>query len=41
MSLGQTFIAAAASRLKTGGRLLMVANRQLPYEATLKSLLRT
>ena len=38
MSLGQTFIAAAASRLKIGGRLLMVANRQLPYEATLKGL---
>lgn len=38
VSLGQTFIAAAASRLKTGGRLLMVANRQLPYEATLKGL---
>ncbi|OYR19779.1 class I SAM-dependent methyltransferase [Brucella thiophenivorans] len=38
MTLGQTFIAAAASRLKIGGRLLMVANRQLPYEATLKSL---
>ena len=38
VSLGQTFIAAAASRLKIGGRLLMVANRQLPYEATLKSL---
>jgi len=41
MSLGQTFIAAAASRLKIGGRLLMVANRQLPYEATLKSLFKT
>lgn len=38
VSLGQTFIAAAASRLKIGGRLLMVANRQLPYEATLRSL---
>ena len=38
VSLGQTFIAAAASRLKIGGRLLMVANRQLPYEVTLKSL---
>lgn len=38
MPLGQTFIAAAASRLKVGGRLLMVANRQLPYEATLKSV---
>ncbi|MBA8844637.1 16S rRNA (guanine1207-N2)-methyltransferase [Ochrobactrum sp. RH1CCR137] len=38
VSLGQAFIAAAASRLKTGGRLLMVANRQLPYETTLKGL---
>lgn len=37
VSLGQAFIAAAASRLKTGGRLLMVANRQLPYEVTLKA----
>lgn len=37
-TLGQAFIAAAASRLKIGGRLLMVANRQLPYEATLKGL---
>ncbi|MGU3399369.1 class I SAM-dependent methyltransferase [Brucellaceae bacterium D45D] len=37
VSLGQAFIAAAASRLKTGGRLLMVANRQLPYEAALKA----
>lgn len=41
VSLGQAFIAAAASRLKTGGRLLMVANRQLPYEATLKGLFKT
>lgn len=38
--LGQAFIAAAASRLKPGGRLLMVANRQLPYEITLKQLFR-
>src|SRR5690606_35299620 len=38
VSLGQSFIAAAASRLKSGGRLLMVANRQLPDEATLKGL---
>ncbi len=38
VSLGQAFIAAAASRLKPGGRLLMVANRQLPYETTLKGL---
>lgn len=41
VSLGQAFIAAAALRLKTGGRLLMVANRQLPYEATLKGLFKT
>jgi 16S rRNA (guanine1207-N2)-methyltransferase len=33
--LGQAFIRAAASLLKPGGRLLMVANRQLPYEKTL------
>lgn len=36
ISLGQGFITAAAKRLKSGGRLLMVANRQLPYEAVLK-----
>lgn len=41
VSLGQAFIAAAASRLKPGGRLLMVANRQLPYETTLKGLFKT
>lgn len=41
VSLGQSFIAAAASRLKPGGRLLMVANRQLPYELTLKGLFKT
>ncbi len=41
VSLGQAFIAAAASRLKPGGRLMMVANRQLPYETTLKSLFKT
>ncbi len=33
--LGQAFIAAAASSLVSGGRLLLVANRHLPYEATL------
>jgi 16S rRNA (guanine1207-N2)-methyltransferase len=33
--LGAAFIAAAARILKPDGRLLMVANRQLPYEATL------
>ncbi len=33
--LGAAFIAAAGRLLKPGGRLLMVANRQLPYEAAL------
>ena len=33
--LGLQFIAAAARALKPGGRLLMVANRHLPYEAAL------
>lgn len=35
-SLGQRFIAAAAEGLVLGGRLFMVANRQLPYEHALK-----
>jgi 16S rRNA (guanine1207-N2)-methyltransferase len=34
-ALGQAFIAAAAKALLPGGRLLLVANRHLPYEATL------
>lgn len=33
--LGQCFIRAAAAALKPGGRLWLVANRHLPYEATL------
>ncbi|MFZ5656031.1 MAG: class I SAM-dependent methyltransferase [Pseudomonadota bacterium] len=33
--LGRRFIEVAASALKPGGRLFMVANRHLPYEATL------
>jgi 16S rRNA (guanine1207-N2)-methyltransferase len=33
--IGQGVIKAAAAALRRGGRLLMVANRQLPYEATL------
>ncbi|GIL02871.1 MAG: methyltransferase [Alphaproteobacteria bacterium] len=33
--IGAGFIAAAAASLKARGRLLMVANRQLPYEAVL------
>jgi 16S rRNA (guanine1207-N2)-methyltransferase len=34
-AIGRAFIAAAAQALRPGGRLLLVANRQLPYEATL------
>ena len=33
--IGQRLIEAAAKALKPGGRLVMVANRQLPYEAAL------
>lgn len=33
--IGVALIKAAAKALKSGGRLVMVANRQLPYEATL------
>lgn len=40
VSLGQKFIEIAAQRLKPGGCLLMVANRQLPYEATLIKVFR-
>ncbi|MDA3914097.1 MAG: class I SAM-dependent methyltransferase [Oleiagrimonas sp.] len=39
--LGQAFIRAAASALKPGGRLLMVANRHLPYESTLHECFNT
>lgn len=35
MDLGRAFVASAAEGLKPGGRLLMVANRHLPYEAEL------
>lgn len=34
---GRRFIAIAAESLRPGGRLLMVANRHLPYEAVLTS----
>lgn len=34
-ALGEAFIRAAAGALAPGGRLWLVANRQLPYEATL------
>lgn len=33
--IGRDMIRAAASALRKGGRLFMVANRELPYEATL------
>jgi 16S rRNA (guanine1207-N2)-methyltransferase len=35
--IGVGMIRAAAKALKPGGRLIMVANRQLPYEGVLKS----
>lgn len=37
VDLGRAFIHAAAKSLKRGGKLWMVANRQLPYEATLEA----
>lgn len=39
-SLGQTFIRCAARALKPDGRLLLVANRHLPYEALLADCFR-
>lgn len=38
--LGKRFIEVAASTLPAGGRLLMVANRNLPYEKTLETRFR-
>ena len=35
VDLGRAFIAAAADALRPGGRLLLVANRHLPYEGAL------
>lgn len=35
-ALGQAFIAAAANALRPGGKLLLVANTHLPYEAVLR-----
>ena len=39
--LGQAFIRSAAAALKRAGVFLMVANRHLPYEETLKSVFKT
>ncbi|MCX7306069.1 MAG: class I SAM-dependent methyltransferase [Hyphomicrobiales bacterium] len=36
--IGQAIIATASSALKSGGRLLMVANRGLPYDQVLRGL---
>jgi 16S rRNA (guanine1207-N2)-methyltransferase len=36
--IGQRMIRTAGAALKPGGRLLMVANRQLPYEKTLSEV---
>ena len=38
LSLGFAFVRVAAEALRTGGRLFMVANRQLPYEPELEKL---
>lgn len=37
VGLGREFLTRAAASLKRGGRLLLVANRQLPYESILDS----
>jgi 16S rRNA (guanine1207-N2)-methyltransferase len=39
--LGSAFIRKAAAILQPGGRLIMVANRQLPYEAELGKAFKT
>lgn len=36
VDLGRAFLKVAAASLKRGGKLLLVANRQLPYEAVLE-----
>lgn len=36
VDLGRAFLARAIAALKRGGKLLLVANRQLPYEAVLE-----
>ncbi|WP_455475984.1 class I SAM-dependent methyltransferase [Bartonella sp. B17] len=41
VSLGQHFIINAAKHLKPGGKLLLVANRHLPYETLLRNIFHT
>jgi 16S rRNA (guanine1207-N2)-methyltransferase len=41
IDLGRAFLSAAAEALVPGGRLILVANRQLPYEAALRTAFRT
>jgi 16S rRNA (guanine1207-N2)-methyltransferase len=38
VDLGRSFLTSAAAALRRGGKLFLVANRQLPYEAALDSL---
>jgi 16S rRNA (guanine1207-N2)-methyltransferase len=37
VDLGRAFLKVAFASLKRGGKLLLVANRQLPYEAVLEA----
>jgi 16S rRNA (guanine1207-N2)-methyltransferase len=37
VDLGRAFLKVAAASLNRGGKLLLVANRQLPYEAALET----
>ncbi len=37
VDLGRAFLKVSAASLKRGGKLLLVANRQLPYEAALET----
>ena len=38
VDLGRAFLTSAAAALKRGGKLFLVANRQLPYESALDDL---
>ena len=37
VDLGRAFLKSATNSLRRGGKLLLVANRQLPYEAVLET----